>query len=101
MKIIGYIYPALLAALVPFRSYIMDYLFDENDTEFLDPTNESEEEYAGELRAIHLAHRNDSFDVDDAMQFPHRADFHPKGYKRDIHNQAMLRTDASGRLVGS
>ena len=86
----GYIYPALLTALVPFRSYILDRLFDEKDTEFLDPSNESEAEYAAELRAIHMAHRNDSFDLDDALHFPNRADFHPQGYKKDIHNHEVL-----------
>ena len=99
MIFIGYIYPALLTALVPFRSYILDHLFDEKDTEFLDPTNESEEEYVAELRAILVAHRNDSFDLDDALRFPHRADFHPKAYQKDLHNHELLRTNPDGQAM--
>jgi hypothetical protein len=70
-----------LTALVPFRSYILNRLFDEKDTAFLDPTSESQEEHAAEQRAIHMALRNDSFDAEDALHVPNRADFHPESFK--------------------
>ena len=37
----GYIFPALIAALVPFRTYIVSRMFDEDDLVILDPMDES------------------------------------------------------------
>jgi hypothetical protein len=37
----GYIFPALIASLVPFRAYVITYFFDEADLVFLDPMNEA------------------------------------------------------------
>jgi len=94
----GYIYPALLTALVPFRSYVLERLFDEKDIAHLDPTDESEEEHAAEQRAIHLAQRNESFDSEDALHFPNRADFHPKGMKKAIHDHEKLHAHPDGEV---
>jgi len=67
---------------------------------FLDPTDESEEDHAAEQRAIHMAQRNDSFDSEDALHFPNRADFHPKGMKKAIHDHEKLHAhpDADGHV---
>lgn len=48
----GYIYPALLVLLVPFRSYILSQVFSEADLKHLDPADESEEEYEDEQKAF-------------------------------------------------
>jgi hypothetical protein len=37
----GYIFPALVAALVPVRSYFVRYLFSEEDLKYLDPFAET------------------------------------------------------------
>ena len=37
----GYIFPALVAALVPIRSYLVYYMFSEEDLKFLDPFAET------------------------------------------------------------
>lgn len=39
--IIGYIFPALIASLVPFRTYIVSRLFSEEDLVYLDPLDEA------------------------------------------------------------
>lgn len=64
---------------------------------FLDPNDESEEEHHAEQRAIHLAQRNDSFDSED-LHFPNRADFHPKGLKKAIHDHEKLHAHDDGRV---
>jgi hypothetical protein len=70
----GYIYPALLTALVPLRSYVLTRYFTEADLKHLDPYDESEEEYRDEQKAIRLAERTGSFDEED-IAFPSRAMF--------------------------
>lgn len=79
---VGYIYPALLTALVPFRSYILDRLFDADDLKHLDPVDETQEEYHDEQKAIHLAQRQGSFDSEE-FEFPSRAEFRPDGRKKE------------------
>jgi hypothetical protein len=37
----GYIFPALVAALVPIRSYLVYYMFTEEDLKYLDPFAET------------------------------------------------------------
>jgi len=48
----GYIYPALLVLLVPFRSYVLSQVFKDEDLVHLDPFGESEEEYEEEQKAF-------------------------------------------------
>lgn len=38
---VGYIFPALIAALVPFRTYLVSRMFDEDDLVYLDPMDEA------------------------------------------------------------
>jgi hypothetical protein len=119
----GYIYPALLTALVPLRSYVLTRYFNEADLKHLDPFDESEEDYRDEQKAIRLAERKGSFDEED-ITFPSRAMFrggelrqrrrHSIGHAEDLlpddsdefkdmvdshmeDNSVMRMMDASGR----
>jgi len=80
--IIGYIYPALLTALVPVRSYILSALFKDEDLKYLDPTDESEEEYIEEKRKIRMK-REDSFSSV-GSHLPHFGDFHPDALRKTL-----------------
>jgi len=81
---VGYIYPALLTALVPVRSYILDRWFDQEDLKHLDPFGETEEDYHEEQRVIHHQ-RNDSFSEDE-IDFPNRAEFRGQGVENIYHH---------------
>ena len=83
--IAGFIYPALLTALVPVRSYILDRCFDHDDLKHLDPYGETEEEYHEEQEAIHMQ-KNDSFSEDE-MDFPNRAEFRAGGIQRELRHR--------------
>jgi cobalamin-dependent methionine synthase I len=76
----------LLSALVPFRSYILERLFKQEDMEHLDPSGESEQEYAEEQRAIHRVARSNSFDSEE-IHIPSRAEFRSKGLQKAIREQ--------------
>lgn len=52
---VGYIFPALIAAFVPVRKYLVSRLFDENDLKHLDPTGETSEDYDEEQIIIEQA----------------------------------------------
>jgi hypothetical protein len=81
----GYIYPALLTALVPLRSYVLTRYFTEADLKHLDPFEESEEDYRDEQKAIRLAERTGSFDEEDLV-FPSRAMFRGGAGERRRHH---------------
>jgi hypothetical protein len=80
---IGYLYPAFLTALVPFRSFVLDRMFDHKDLVHLDPAGESEEDYHEEQRAIHMAQNNPSYDEEE-LSFPNRAEFRGDGMKKTM-----------------
>lgn len=84
---LGYIYPALLTALVPFRSYVISRWFDEKDLEHLDPFGETEQEYHDEQKAIHVAQQPSSFDALEDHNFPNRAEFRPQGLKKELSHR--------------
>ena len=44
----GYVFPAFIAGFVPFRSFIVNRLFDENDLKYLDPVDETDDDYIAE-----------------------------------------------------
>ena len=84
MRCTGYIYPALLTALVPFRSYILSRVFSEEDLKYLDPTAETEKEHQDEQRKIRH-NRNDSFDSDQSdVHFGH---FHPEALQEELKDR--------------
>lgn len=56
----GYIYPALLIALVPVRIYIVSRILSVKDLEYLDPSSESAEEFMEEQALIEKALRMES-----------------------------------------
>jgi hypothetical protein len=84
----GYIYPALLTALVPLRSYVLTRYFTEADLKHLDPFDESEEDYREEQKAIRLAERTGSFDEED-IAFPSRAMFRGAGELRQRRRHSI------------
>ena len=100
-RLSGYIYPALLTALVPFRSYVLERLFKAEDIQHLDPTDESEEEAAAEQRAIHhaLRERSESLEVEEDLHIPTRADFHPRGMKKAIHDHEKQHAHPDGTVT--
>ena len=44
LSFIGYVFPAIVTALVPFRFYVLPRCFHQNDLKHLDPFAENEEE---------------------------------------------------------
>lgn len=83
---VGYIYPALLTALVPLRSYVLPRFFSDDDLKYLDPTGSDEEQYHAEQREIHAAlQRHDSYDAD-VLDFPNRAEFRGQGHDGVAHH---------------
>lgn len=90
--LLGFIYPALLTALVPVRSYILDRCFDHEDLKHLDPYGETEEEYHEEQEAIHFQ-RNDSFTEDD-LDFPNRGEFRAGGLQKELRHRRNSHDEA-------
>jgi hypothetical protein len=85
------LYPVVLIALVPFRSYILWQIFRKEDIKHLDPDTESEEDYEEEQRRIYLARLNPSFDDNEEdMHIPSRAEFRSKGLQKAMHDHANL-----------
>eukprot|EP00566_Odontella_aurita_P008076 CAMPEP_0113546980 /NCGR_PEP_ID=MMETSP0015_2-20120614/12103_1 /TAXON_ID=2838 /ORGANISM="Odontella" /LENGTH=659 /DNA_ID=CAMNT_0000447487 /DNA_START=176 /DNA_END=2155 /DNA_ORIENTATION=+ /assembly_acc=CAM_ASM_000160 len=82
----GYIYPALLAVLVPLRSYVLTRFFSKEDLKHLDPSDESEEEYHEEQRLIKEAERTPSIDPE-AIEQPHFQEFHPGALRKREHKR--------------
>jgi boron transporter len=101
----GYIYPALLTALVPFRSYILTRWFSEEDLQHLDPFGETEQDYHEEQRAIHEAERkgggsldgdDDDEDEDINLDFPNRAMFR-NGPDQQLYRRRAAATEHTPR----
>jgi len=72
---VGYIYPALLTALVPVRSYILSRVFKEEHLKHLDPYDASEENYEEEQHMVHRM-RADSAEAEEIVN---RAEFRGSG----------------------
>lgn len=83
---------------MPVRSYFLSRVFSEADLKHLDPSGETETEYHEEQRAIHRAHRRDSFDSEE-LNFPHFSEFRPAGIAREnkerIERLALVTADQS------
>lgn len=91
---VGYLYPALLTLLVPFRSYILGRFFAAADLQHLDPANETEEEFHDEQRLVHHTVQHGEVDEED-LAFPTRAEFRGEGIKReimDVHHHGQTTT---------
>ncbi|CAJ1934246.1 unnamed protein product [Cylindrotheca closterium] len=58
----GYVFPALIAMFVPFRIHVVSRFFSKEDLEYLDPVEDSDEDYSDEQRELHKVDR----DVDKA-----------------------------------
>lgn len=83
---LGYIFPALVAALVPIRSFFVSRVFSAEDLVYLDPIGETEEE-AHEERVKYLE-RRPSVDEAEHTDMPGFSDFHASGIKRDMEAKA-------------
>jgi GNAT superfamily N-acetyltransferase len=83
---VGYLYPLLLTCLVPIRSYILFNLFAEGDLKYLDPAEETEEEFHEEQRLLHHAFHDDASVDGEDLAFPTRAEFRGQGLKRALMN---------------
>jgi hypothetical protein len=87
-RVAGYLYPALLTALVPIRSYILSRFFDEGDLKHLDPYGETEEEYHEEQQCFHFQ-KSDSFSEDD-LDIPNRAEFRAQGIQKELRHRRQV-----------
>ncbi|KAL3914616.1 MAG: hypothetical protein SGILL_006035, partial [Bacillariaceae sp.] len=93
---VGYLYPALLTLLVPFRSYVLFNLFAEEDLRHLDPSEESEDEFHEEQRLVHHAFQDDGSVDEEDLAFPTRAEFRGQGLKRALMNHERRHTIGHG-----
>ncbi|KAL9186318.1 hypothetical protein ACHAXT_005556 [Thalassiosira profunda] len=82
---VGYIFPALVAALVPIRSFFVSRCFSEKDLEYLDPISETEEE-AHEEKVKYLEHKA-SIDEAEVADMPGFSDFKAVGMQHDIEEK--------------
>jgi hypothetical protein len=65
----GYIFPALIAALVPLRTYVLSYFFDPDDLAYLDPMDEAFAPPSSTTNtANHKKDDDDEWDGNDAAQ---------------------------------
>ena len=92
---VGYLYPLLLTLLVPFRSYVLECVFDGSDSKYLDPTDELEEEFYNEQRMVQHTIAKGSMGRED-MVFPTRAEFSGQGLKRILMNTNRRHTIGHG-----
>jgi hypothetical protein len=83
---IGYIYPAMLTALVPFRAYILSRVFSEHDMKYLDPFGESEEEYEQEQKLVREAERH-VVEAEEDVEFPNFGSFRAGGLRQRLHQR--------------
>jgi hypothetical protein len=64
----GYIFPVLIAACVPLRSLVLNFMFSSDDMKYMDPEYETEEEYMQEYHKMQAAARRPSIDETDLFQ---------------------------------
>jgi GNAT superfamily N-acetyltransferase len=93
---VGYLYPALLTLLVPFRAYILDRCFRQDDLRHLDPADETETEFHDEQRLVHRAFHDDCSVDEEELAFPTRAEFRGQGLKRALMNTNRRHTIGHG-----
>jgi hypothetical protein len=80
----------LLLAMVPFRAYVLWYLFRKEDIKHLDPDSESEEDFHEQQRRIIYARRNSALDNEEEAHIPSRAEFRCKGLQKAMHDHTKL-----------
>ena len=78
---LGWIFPALVGALVPVRSFFVSRVFTDDDLVYLDPISQTDEETHDEKVKYH--ERRPSVDEADVGQTGF-SDFHAAGMKHDI-----------------
>jgi hypothetical protein len=98
---IGYIFPALVAGLVPLRAYIIPRLFRQEDLQYLDPFGETEQDYIQEQKEmLHALQRQPS--LDEAELFHGISEFRAAQVAHDAQEFDILRhaTNESGDIGG-
>jgi boron transporter len=95
---VGYIYPVLLALLVPLRSFVLERTFRQDDLTYLDPCENPEGGggYREEQREIHRAERRASLDGEEDLLFPNRAEF-----RRQVSQGSHGKKDAAAAAAAS
>ena len=84
----GYIFPVLVAALVPIRSFCVSRCFSEKDLEYLDPIGETEEEVHDER--VKYLERKPSIDEAEVTDMPGFSDFRASGIKHDVRQRQVF-----------
>ena len=78
---LGWIFPALVGALVPVRSFFVSRVFNKDDLVYLDPISQTEEETHDEkVKYLERRPSVDEAEIDE----PGFSDFHAQGIKHDI-----------------
>ena len=85
---LGFIFPVLVAALVPIRSFVVARFFSEADLNYLDPIGETEEEVHDE-RALYYERRPSVDDAEVTADAPGFSDFHAAGMQHDIEEKKI------------
>ena len=94
---VGYLYPALLTALVPFRSFVLSRMFNEKDLTYLDPHGDDSGDYEEEQKIVEKAkHDYDEEETGDVHE-PNRASFRGPPSKKEI-NQVMSADTLNGNV---
>ena len=84
----GFIFPVLVAALVPIRSFLVARCFSDADLNYLDPIGETEDEQHDE-RALYYERRPSVDDAEVTANAPGFSDFHAAGMQHDIEEKKI------------
>lgn len=93
----GFIFPVLVAALVPIRSFLVARCFSDADLNYLDPIGETEDEQHDE-RALYYERRPSVDDAEVTANAPGFSDFHAAGMQHDIEEK-KIRDNIDGSLT--
>jgi hypothetical protein len=80
----GYIFPVLLAACVPLRSLVLNFMFSPDDMKYMDPEYETEEENMQEHHKMQAAARRPS--IDESVLFQGVSEFRRSHSVSSVHD---------------
>ena len=89
---VGYIFPALIGLLVPFRYFLVKRWFSEEDLKYLDPIGQTDDEAHDEKFMLMSRVRSEGGDEVEATAIPGFGDFHAKGIQKDITASLVARS---------
>lgn len=97
---VGFIFPALVGALVPIRSFFVSRCFSDKDLEYLDPISETEEEVHDER--VKYMEKQPSVDEAEVVDMPGFSDFRARGIQADIetrkHEEDLANASSDGAI---